>query len=339
MRLPLKPNRITFAIVAFILILFALKSYNNQNGHTRNHINDPLYNYEITSAIDFEYLASVVSNLNETGFTNYIVPNVVHYVRFEDHYVDFVMYVSIKSVLLNQQPDQIVIHCDCNQLRGKYWDLLAAENAISNVISVQKLDRPIKVFNQPLSSVYHASDIARIMILLEHGGIFLDNDVYIVKSLDQFRKYELSLGWPEGEFLGTQVITAHKDARFLKRWLQSYENNYKPEKWYYNAGERPTKEILEKQPSIIHRVREEFGVHMLVPFLYKENWPSTVWRSKFFAVHLLSRHRGYLAMEKGAPSLFDETNIQTYNRTFGSMARDVLFGTTDLITTPASDHS
>lgn len=133
--------------------------------------------------------------------------SVVHYVRFEDHYVDFIMYVSIKSVLMNHRPDRIVIHCDCNDLRGKFWDLLAAENKISNVISVSHLDRPKTVFGQQLSSVYHASDIARLAVLLEYGGIFLDNDVYIVKSLDRFRRFEMSIGWPEGDFLGTQVQT------------------------------------------------------------------------------------------------------------------------------------
>lgn len=128
-----------------------------------------------------------------------------------------------------------------------------------------------------------------------------------------------------------QVLVAHKDARFLKLWLQSYENNYKPEKWYYNAGERPTKQILERRPELVHRVREAFGVHMLIPFLYKENWPQTEWERQFYAVHLLARHRGYLAMEKGAPSLFDENNIQAYNRTFGAMARLVLYGKSDLL--------
>jgi len=52
--------------------------------------------------------------------------------------------------------------------------------------------------------------------MIKYGGIYLDNDVYVVRSLDKYRRFEIAMGWPEGENLGSQVIIAHKDARFLK---------------------------------------------------------------------------------------------------------------------------
>lgn len=37
---------------------------------------------------------------------------------------------------------------------------------------------------------------------------------------------------------------AHRNARLLKYWLQLYRE-YRPSMWYYNAGEAPTRDILQ----------------------------------------------------------------------------------------------
>ena len=82
---------------------------------------------------------------------------------------------------------------------------------------------------------------------------------------------------------------------------------------------------LQYHPELIHRVKESFGVHNLADKLYQEShW--TEWKA-FHAIHLLFRHRDYLAKEDVKQSgiqEFDESNIWHYNKTFGYMARDVL---------------
>jgi hypothetical protein len=44
---------------------------------------------------------------------------------------------------------------------------------------------------------WHASDISRYNTLKEFGGIYIDSDVYIVKSMDIFRKFEMTINWDE----------------------------------------------------------------------------------------------------------------------------------------------
>ena len=46
------------------------------------------------------------------------------------------------------------------------------------------------------------------------------------------------------------------------------------------------------------------------------------WRD-YYAVHLLNRHRDYLADDDDIKD-FDEDNIRNYNKTFGIMARELL---------------
>lgn len=43
------------------------------------------------------------------------------------------------------------------------------------------------------------SDFARIDILREHGGVYLDTDVELIKSLDSFLDCSLFCGWEKGE--------------------------------------------------------------------------------------------------------------------------------------------
>jgi mannosyltransferase OCH1-like enzyme len=88
--------------------------------------------------------------------------------------------------------------------------------------------------------LHHGSDIERLRLLIEYGGIYLDNDVFVVQNLDHYRKFEMSLEWNYEDALGTQVYLLHKDTRFLRLCLDTYRD-YRSHLWYYNAGELPTK--------------------------------------------------------------------------------------------------
>ena len=57
-------------------------------------------------------------------------------------------------------------------------------------------DPPVRIHGQHISHVYHQGDVAKIEILLEYGGIYLDYDVIVVNSLDPVRRYDATLGKP-----------------------------------------------------------------------------------------------------------------------------------------------
>jgi nicotinamide mononucleotide adenylyltransferase len=156
---------------------------------------------------------------------------------------------------------------------------------------------------------------------MEYGGTLIDNDIYVVQNLNKFRKFEMALRMEDAGCMGTQVLIAHKNARVLRLWLESYRQ-YFPDKWYYNAGCKPTYDILYKRPELVHLVKLLFGVHNLVPQLYKTQWKE--WRQQY-TIHLLIRHRSNWDEEKNIKMwpIFDEINIKDYPMTFGEMARAV----------------
>lgn len=275
-----------------------------------------LKNYLAGDIVDFTYADNV------TGFSYNIVPNLVHFVNFDSKDLSFIQVISIKAVYVNHKPDKIYLHCNCYSFKGKYWDMV--KNI--SVIEILFMEKPTYIFEKPLSSIYHASDIARLKILMEYGGIFLDTDTYVIKSLDYYRRFEISLGWPPGQNLGTQLLVAHKNARFLRFWYNSYRY-YRRERWYYNAGELPTSFILERMPYLVHRVPYDFGVHNLVHLLYGIR--SSEWKN-YCGIHLLVRHKNYL-LPGDTVLEFNEENIKSYNKTFGDMARLVLYGSTDFV--------
>ena len=257
---------------------------------------------------------------NETGVDEYIIPNIVHFIRFKKDNFTFVDAVTALAAFKNQRPEKIMFHTDAKEFVGPYWEKVRTTPGLKYEIIHTEI--PDTVFGQKFNEgwkLWHAGDVHRIKVLMKYGGIFLDNDSYLVKSLDRFRRFEMAIGWDDDQCLGSQVIVAHKDARFLQLWLESYKV-YHEDKWYYNAGCKPTEEILYLKPYLVHRVKLLFGVHMLIHNLYKTYWED--WR-KQFVIHLLINHRSYLDKEHlDKWPVFTAENIKSYTNTFGTMARE-----------------
>lgn len=248
-----------------------------------------------------------------------LVPNIVHFVLLKENTteLDFISATCILAAFLNQNPQKVVLHTNAQHFHGKYWNITST--ILGSKLHKSSVSRPTHVFGSPLSSIFHASDVIRIKVLQEEGGIFLDLDTFLVRPLDEFFKYDVTLGWPKDQNIGTQIILAKPQAKFINLWLQSYKD-YRASMWYYNAGEAPTQVILKKNPSLVHRVTEAFGVQGLSRELYQlEHWDQ--WK-EYFAIHLLARHRDYLVPDDPIVE-FNEVNIQNYSKTFGQLARSI----------------
>ena len=91
-------------------------------------------------------------NFNETGFPFNIVPNIIHYILFSVKEIKFQHFLSIISVLKNQRPDQIYIHCDCNELSGDYYRrVLRVANKTKTSIIIRSIEKPTQIFGKNLS--------------------------------------------------------------------------------------------------------------------------------------------------------------------------------------------
>ncbi|CAN7983584.1 unnamed protein product [Ixodes hexagonus] len=263
---------------------------------------------------DFQYPEDVI----------YVVPNIVHFVKFGNSPLSFIEAVCIRAAWLHQRPEATMIHCDqCNTIvRSPLWYLIKD----IPVLKLQPTVRPTEVFGIKFSCVQHASDVVRLQVLMKYGGIYLDSDTYIVRSLDPYRRHEMSIGWPPNAYIGNQVLVAHKDARYLKLCYESYRE-YRPDLWYWNAGVLPTKKFLNVRPDLVNRVRYDFGVEEKVTRTLYARCDGS-WRN-FSAFHLFFRLIGtYVPPEPKRFGPITMDTVSKYDRNFGQMARLVLYGTT-----------
>lgn len=85
--------------------------------------------------------------------------------------------------------------------------------------------------NNYVKEAYHAkkwafvSDYARLFIIYNYGGIYLDTDVELIKSIDIFLKYSAFFALESSEYINTGLgFGAIKKNKYIKKMLDEYNN-------------------------------------------------------------------------------------------------------------------
>ena len=151
------------------------------------------------------------------------------------------------------------------------------------------------------------------------GGVYVDFDEVILRSLEPLRVYEYTQGHELPHTLGSQLVMAKKNATFLTHWYLSYRDKYKYD-WAYNALWVPW-EIAVKFPHLIHVEGYNFTRpswrHVNRIFYKSYDWSTN------YGMHLFIRWYNRTT---------DVNVIRTLRTTIGSVSRHVLFGNKELCT-------
>lgn len=67
------------------------------------------------------------------------------------------------------------------------------------------------------------SDYARLKVLVDHGGIYMDADVEVLKPLDRFLTEEAFSGFEDDKIVPTGIMAARCGHPFFKRLLADYD--------------------------------------------------------------------------------------------------------------------
>ena len=250
--------------------------------------------------------------INHSG---YVVPNLVHFIWFgKDRTMSFLNYISITSARKIQKPEKIMLHCDHLPL-GEWWERLRKE---ANITVVHR-EPPTSIHNQTLLHMYHKGDVAKLEILQEYGGIYLDYDVIVLHSMDPLRKYDMTLGKERPPKLIAGIMVARKDALFLKIFYESYRNNYRALDWDYNCA-RVTYQLYRKRPDLLH---VEFYKLTTPDWTQREKlWKETIDWSDLYTIHVM-QHLSWFEP--------DPESIKTIESTFGEVMRYIYYGSPTLI--------
>ena len=98
--------------------------------------------------------------------------------------------------------------------------------------------------------------------------MYLDNDAYVVNSIDKYRVFEMTVGLENtnGVTLGNQILIAHKNARMLKAWTDMYRYDYRENEWFYNGGYVPGL-IVRNSSYLVHLEPTRLGMFSLLLLL------------------------------------------------------------------------
>ncbi|XP_069131786.1 uncharacterized protein [Argopecten irradians] len=242
------------------------------------------------------------------------VPNIVHYIFFGIYKLSFVQFLSIWSIHTIQKPCVILIHGD-TQLSGPYWTYLV--RTIPNIIRVRKTP-PKEIFKNPIKVIQHKSDVVRLEAVRDFGGIYMDNDQIILRSLDPLRNYNFTLSHEFDDNLSNALIMSCRNAPFVNLWYKEYAS-FNTSLWSHHSCILPYK-LLQRYPHLIHVENKTFVNpdfrHRSIIFDGNFNW------SYNYAVHLYIRFYNL--------KHFNFIDIRHLNTTIGSVARYVLYGHREL---------
>jgi hypothetical protein len=164
----IKFNLILFLLI-FISILF-LSQVMRREGYLHYHSfdtedNDRLFDLEANS----QWFPNGVIGDNVTGYANFIVPNIVHSVLLNDNQINFVHYLSFKSVLNVRKPDKVMIDCNCDLIEGYHSNQLINEfKDFQNKIMITKKERPALIFGVKFKNIWHESDVIRNKVCISN---------------------------------------------------------------------------------------------------------------------------------------------------------------------------
>ncbi len=268
------------------------------------------------------------SYFNETG---YWVPNIVHFIWYSDTPKPFRFnnMLSVMSAHRYIKPDVILFHTNMEPT-GEYWANLLALPSFRVVKKDYTLCFNDHLLKEPTRST-DASDIDRLTVLSENGGIYLDLDVIVVRSFDPLRRFPCTVGT---ELIKNEkvlvvcgaVVICSRQSQFLHFWLQSFIDDYRQEMWAYNSGRVPTI-LWQKYPDLVHVEKTSFfrpAWFQLDQIFLNKPYD---WKEKNYLIHLWN---SILEEKKYIPEPTFE-NIRTWNGTFGEIARYVLYGSPDVI--------
>ena len=161
-------------------------------------------------------------------------------------------------------------------------------------------------------------------ILMEYGGIYLDYDVIVLRSMDPLRKYDVTLGKEKPPKFIAGIIVARPNAMFLRLWYNSYRNNYRQLDWDYNCA-RVTYQLYLKRPDLVHV--EPYRLTTPDWQDRRKLWKEVIaWRD-LYVIH---------AMLHFDRTEYTPESVRQLNSTFGEVVRFIYYGSPKILQSQSS---
>ena len=263
--------------------------------------------------ISKEHISNTTESNKEQIILHNSIPKIIHFIHFGYTEFTFIHYYAIKTAYENNKDYTINLY---NYIKPTNIWFKLASNYITNIIYTEP---PTEIFGNPIESFAHKADIIRLHKLIEHGGIYLDIDVWTNKSYDNLLENSKSciMGYQckntQFEGLCNAVILAKPQSEFLQLWLSNYQS-FNKEQWDVHSVYLPLK-LSESNSSLIDIKSQEF----FFPFswfdfdiLFKKSTSDKL-LSNSYCIHLWETHLYEPLLNKISPAYFNIYNTPLSN--------------------------
>lgn len=178
--------------------------------------------------------------------TSFEVPNIIHFVFGfipQTQPFAFVHYLAVYSAYRVNRPSSIYFHYH-HESYGKWWERLKHDVP---VLKERKIDIPTHFGEKEIIHTAHKADKARMDILFEMGGIYMDIDTISVRPYTHLLNYPTTLckqymlrykhtqtGVYATPYIGgicNAIMLTKPKSSFFKIWMMFYEKAFKPDGW------------------------------------------------------------------------------------------------------------
>ncbi|CAG8549589.1 16128_t:CDS:2 [Racocetra persica] len=151
------------------------------------------------------------------------VPKILHYVYLNEDPAslpfNFTHWLAFTSAIETIKPEKTYFHC-IHEPKSYWYQLIKPK------VSIMKTRIVTKIFGNPVNIIQHKSDIIRMEVLRDFGGIYLDLDVIVLQPFDDLLYYDFTMGIEKTNqsTLCNAAIVSRPFAPFLTRWMLGYKD-------------------------------------------------------------------------------------------------------------------
>jgi mannosyltransferase OCH1-like enzyme len=173
------------------------------------------------------------------------IPKTIHLIYFKEKEIKDYNYRCIMSMIYNLPDYNIIIYNDIEPTDNIYWNKLK----INEKITIKYYERPRVFDGFNVQNVQYSADIARLEILYNYGGVYLDLDMLVINNfVDIFKDnndFYISKESENGDGLINSFLASKPKNEFIKLWLDCFATGLRTEKWAYHIS-TSNKLLLEK---------------------------------------------------------------------------------------------
>lgn len=155
----------------------------------------------------------------------------------------------------------------------------------------------------------------------EYGGIYLDTDQVILKSLDTFRNADTTIGLDYSTQASNSLIIATPKAPFIKLWYDTYHTFSKSD-GNKHSQVIPYK-LSKRHPELVKVVGSLFSSH-------NANQLSNIYVKNLDWSHQYGMHLHLKLQNRFYENKLSFDSVKTMNNTAGAVARWILYQNTDV---------